>query len=182
MSDLEKKASPKFKKGLIIFIIFIILTIIELALFIPKIKESINKSGVKEIVREKEEGIATNSKESIALYYINKDGNSIEYSTIIEKQYDTLHDTFEALLQNPSKRVLEDFNISYIPPNVELLGASQENYAIYIDLSKEILESTNFNLAYKMLKSTALSFDSKAKFVLLIDGVVYDNSKMANNN
>jgi spore germination protein GerM len=177
MSDLEKKDKPKFKRGFIILIIFIILTIIELTLFIPRIKDSINKSGVREIVSEKKQDNSSNNKETITLYYINRDENSIKYSTTIEKQYDKLHDTFETLLKTPSKSVLDDFNISYIPFNVELLGATQENDAIYVDLSSQILDSKNFDLAYKMLESTAHSFNTKAKFVLLIDGAVYKNSK-----
>lgn len=177
MSELEKKGKTKFKKSFIILIIFIILTIIELTLFIPRIKKSINKSGIREIVKEQEEKYSSNSKETITLYYINVDGKPIEYSQTMQKQYDMLHDTFEALLKTPSKSVLENFNISYIPTNVELLGATQGTNAIYVDLSNQILDSTNFDLAYKMLERTALSFNTKAKFVLLIDGVVYDNSK-----
>lgn len=175
MSNLEKKDKPKAKKGFIIFIIFIILTTIELYLFIPKINESINKSGVKKIVTTNKDKIATTNSEDITLYYIDRNKKSVKYSTTIIKQYDKLHDTFEVLLQTPTKKVLEDFNISYIPSNVKLIGASQEDDAIYIDVSKEILESKNIKLAYKMLEDTALSFDSKAKFILLIAGTVYSN-------
>jgi spore germination protein GerM len=176
MSDLEKKDKPKHKTGLIIIIIFIILTIIELIIFIPKIKESIDKSGVKEIVSTKNDEISSKKNETLTLYYINIEGNPVEYTSTIEREYDLLHDTFEVLIQSPPKEVLEDFNVSYIPSGVKLLGATKSEDAIYIDVSKEILNSTNFNLAYSMLKSTALGFDSEAKFVLLVDGNVYSET------
>ncbi|MFA6865847.1 MAG: hypothetical protein WCS04_08625, partial [Sphaerochaetaceae bacterium] len=77
MSNLEKKDNDGLSKVPIILIIFIILTVIELIIFIPKVKESIDESGVKEIIEKQTNDKIANNQETLTLYYINSDGDSV---------------------------------------------------------------------------------------------------------
>jgi spore germination protein GerM len=170
MSNLEKKDNDKLSKGLIILIIFIILTVIELIIFIPRVKESIDESGVKEIIEKQTNDKIANNQETLTLYYINDDGDSVEYNFETTRTYDRLHDTFENLIADPPYEVLEDFNVSYIPVGTSLIGATQTESALYVNLTENLLSSKNIELAYQMLQSTAKAIAPKANFVLLIEG------------
>lgn len=172
---MSKKISKnKRKKFLKILIIFIILSTIELFLFLPKIKESIKQSGVIEII-SKDNGKSINrKKEKLNIFYIDLEGNPISYSIYKYPDYDKLHDTFEALIEPPNLDLLSKFYINYIPSNTKLLGTTQTDNAIYVNYSKEILQSKNYKLFYKQIEATVKSIDSKTQLVLLIEGEIFN--------
>lgn len=171
---MSKKISKnKRKKFLCILIIFIILSTIELFLFLPKIKESIKQSGVIEIISTDNVKSINNKKEKINIFYIDLEGNPISYSIYKYIDYDKLHDTFETLIEPPTLDLLSKFYVNYIPSNTKLLGVTQTNNAIYVNYSKEILQSNNYKLFYKQIESTVKEIDIKTQLVLLIEGEIF---------
>ncbi|MBK5200391.1 MAG: GerMN domain-containing protein [Spirochaetaceae bacterium] len=172
MSNLISKR--KKKNFFIILITFLILSSVELFIFIPRVNKAINESGMKEIIGQQNEKLIAKKKEQLTIFYIDIEGNPSSYLINSYSTYDKLHDTFEALKDPPSLDVLNHFYISYIPSNTKLIGATQTQNAIYINYSKEILQSKNINLCYKQIEATVKSFNNKAKLILLVNGVIYN--------
>lgn len=172
MSNLISK--NKGKKFFIILITFIILSSIELFLFIPRVNKSINESGVKEILGQQKNETIAQKKEKLTIFYIDIDENPSSYIINSYSNYDKLHDTFEALIASPPLDALNNFYINYLPSSTKLIGTTETENAIYVNYSKEILKSQNINLCYKQIEATVKSLNSKAKLVLLINGELYN--------
>lgn len=180
MSNLEEKDKKErnfFKPPIIIFFCFLILTTIELLIFLPKIKKEINKSGIIEIMQNSKEEKEKLATREVQLFYIDLNGKVENFPTIIKKKYDYLHDTFEREIKSPPPNALEKFCISYIPNDTYLIGATQKEKSLYINVSKQILNSKDFNLCYKQLEATAKAINKNATFVLLIEGEIYSKNK-----
>lgn len=78
---------------------------------------------------------------------------SIERSIEVNAR-DLLHLALEALLLGPSEEDLKKGIITYIPKDTELVGVSESNGSIFVEFSKEILDSRNPDAAYSQIEST----------------------------
>lgn len=173
MSNLNSKKNKK--NFFLILIAFFILSTIELILFIPRVNKSINQSGIKEILSQNNASSITNEKELLSIYYIDFDDNPVKYTINSYITYDKLHDTFEYLIGTPPINVLKQFYINYIPSQTKLIGVTQTENAIYVNYSKEILQSKNMNLCFKQIEATVKSLNNNAKLILLIDSEIYNS-------
>lgn len=173
MKDLNEKnlnKKSKLSKGLIILIAFIILTLLELFIYLPKIKLAIKKSNVTELINSSKKEEEKSQYRDVQLFYISPLGKLENFPTKIKISYDTLHDTFENELNYPPYEVLKDFFVTYIPESTKLIGASQTTDSIYINVSKDFLNSKDKEAAYRQLEATAKAINQKAAFILLIEG------------
>ncbi len=163
---------------LYIFIIFLILTLIELIFFYPKVSKSIKDSNVIELINnyknKQEESVLRNYN----LFFVSMNNEIDSFSYSGTKRYDYIHDCFEYQLKTPPINALEEYYVSLIPTDTKLIGVSiLERKAIYLNVSKEILDSVNFALCYDQLYFQANEIDSEAKFFLLIEGNLYNREK-----
>lgn len=160
-----------------ILAIFVILTIFELIFFLPKVKQAIRDSAAIELINEAKEKKEDLSFRDYTLFFISMDNNVISFSYRGTKRYNFLHDSFEYQLMSPPLNALKNYCVSFIPQDTKLIGVTSKGKATYLNLSKEILNSDNFPLAYKQLEAQALFINSDAKFFLLVEGKLYNENK-----
>lgn len=163
---------------LYIFIVFLLVTLIELLIFLPKIKSAIKESNVIELIDEHKNKQEESNSREYNLFFVSMDEEIDSFSYIGTKRYNLIHDSFEYQLKTPPLIALDDYYVSLIPENTKLIGVSRlARKAIYLDVSKEILNSKNFSLCYDQLYYQAKEIDSEAKFFLLIEGNLYNRDK-----
>lgn len=161
----------------IILFIFLILTVIELFFFYPKVKKALDKSNAFELIKEAKQKKEESQYREYNLFFVSMDNKIISFNYKGTKRYDLIHDSFEYQLKDPPINALENFCVTLIPKGTNLIGVTHKSKAIYINVSKEILKSKNFSLCYNQLKAQSLSIDKEAKFYLLIEGDLYNKNK-----
>ncbi len=167
------------KKRFVLYIIisFVILTIIELMIFIPKVKQAIIDSNAIELVNQAKLNNEQSNYRDYSLFFVSMDNNIISFKYTGSKRSDFIHDSFEYQLISPPLSALKKYCVSFIPENTKLIGVTSKEKATYVNVSKEILNSDNFSLCYQQLKAQALSINSEAKFFLLIENSLYNQNK-----
>ncbi len=80
------------------------------------------------------------------------------------------HDSYEALLKGPTSEALRLGMVSYIHPKTSLVGVTLSNKILFVDVSKEFLQSKDIAKATEQLTATALAFDQVKDLVILVEG------------
>lgn len=167
----------KTKITLFIIISFVILTIVELIIFAPKVKKALIDSDAKELILLAKEKDDLSTYRNYTLFFVSMDNNIISFNYNGTKRHTFLHDSFEYQLKTPPQIALENYCVTFIPENTKLIGVTSKEKATYLNVSKELLNSDNFSLCYNQLKSQALNVNSQAKFFLLVEGNLYNENK-----
>lgn len=167
----------KRKNTFIILLIFLILTLLEFIFFYPKIKIAIKESNAIELINKAKQNKKDSNMRDYTLFFISMDNSIISFDYRGTKRYSLIHDSFEYQLKSPQFSALDRYCVTFIPENTKLIGATLKNKALYINVSKEILESKNFTLCYRQLKAQAFAINKEAKFYLLVEGNLYDENK-----
>jgi hypothetical protein len=167
----------KFKNILIIIFCFIILTIIELLIFYPKVKKAVIDSNAIELINTAKQNKEDSQYRDYNLFFVSMNNNIISFKYSGKKRYNLLHDSFEYQLKTPPISALKKYCVTLIPEGTKLIGVTSEDKATYLNVSKEILNSPNFKLCYQQLKAQSLSINKEAKFFLLIEGDLYNEDK-----
>ncbi|MDC7236879.1 MAG: hypothetical protein PQJ45_03795 [Sphaerochaetaceae bacterium] len=167
------------KKKIVLYIIisFVILTIIELLIFLPKVRQAIVDSNAIELVNQAMLNSEQSNYRDYTLFFVSMDNNIISFKYTGSNRSDFVHDSFEYQLLSPPLIALKKYCVSFIPNETQLIGVTSKEKATYVNVSKEILNSDNFSLCYQQLKAQALSINSEAKFFLLIEGNLYNQDK-----
>ncbi|MGD1821408.1 MAG: hypothetical protein ACPKM0_01450 [Pleomorphochaeta sp.] len=160
-----------------ILIIFIILTIIEIIIFYPKVKNAIEESNALELRAQAKQNKDEANFRDYTLFFVSMDNKIISFDYTATKRYDKLHDSFEYQLMTPPINALEKYCVTLIPEKTQLIGVTLEDKALYLNVTKDILNSDNFALCYEQLRAQSLSINKEAKFFLLIEGDLYDKNK-----
>ncbi len=169
----EKQRTPKTTKGsrhtLALFGIWLLFTSLVLAIGFPIVLESIRQSGVLTLLKSTTE--TTSNQQQVKLWFYTSDGSISEFRQEQDKQGGSVyHDTFESLLSGPKLQALKKGAISSIDQKTTLRGITLSNKVLYIDLSKNFLESQDLKRAYEQLRRTGKGFSQVKDIVLLIEG------------
>ncbi len=167
----------KNKNFIIIFSIFLILTVLEVFFFLPKVKKALKEANAFALINEAKQNKEDSLYRDYTLFFVSMDNNIIAFNYKGSKRYDYIHDIYEYQLKSPPLNALKKYCVTLIPQETKLIGVSHKSKAIYLNVSKEILESKNFLLCYNQLKAQSLSIDKEAKFFLLIEGDLYNKNK-----
>ncbi len=134
---------------LYIFIIFLLLTLIEFIIFYPKVRKSIKESNVIELVNNYKNKQEESTFRNYNLFFVSMNNEIDSFSYSGTKRYDFIHDSFEYQLKTPPINALKEYHVSLIPNNTKLIGVSRlARKAIYLNVSKEILNSENFSHSF----------------------------------
>ncbi len=170
---------PKNKTKIILYIVllFIILTGIELIIFLPKVKKAIIDSNAIELINEAKINKENSNLRDYNLFFVSMDNNIIGFNYSGRSRTNYLHDSFEYQLKSTPEIALKKFCVTFIPEGTKLIGVTAKDKATYLNVSKELLSCNNFELCYNQLKAQALSINKEAKFFLLIEGNLYNEKK-----
>lgn len=175
MNGEEAAQGPKEGRGmhrraLIIFVVWILFTATVLAIGLPIVHQSIQKSGVLNLL-----GTATerpkSQTQSVSVWFFTADRTLRAFRQRQQRKGgSTYHDTFESLLGGPDLQALKEGAVSWIQKGSRLIGLTLSNKVLYVDLSKEFLQSPDLDGAYEQLRRTATGFPQVKDMVLLIEG------------
>lgn len=167
--------SKPILRALSIFLIFILYTAIILIVAFPNVRQAVRESGVLEMITApKTEVQRSSTLRSVRVVFSPKGTSFVPYTVEQQRLGSSLaHDTFEALLGGVPLQGLEEGAVTFISKNTKLLGLTLASNILYLDLSKEFLNSPNLKLAYRQIVETAEGLGAK-DVVLLIEGAQVD--------
>ncbi|WP_320130012.1 GerMN domain-containing protein [uncultured Sphaerochaeta sp.] len=165
--------SPKNNKNklLIGWVSWLVFSILLVAITSPSILKSIEASGVLDLKAQSSVFVSSSAFRTVDACFVSYSG---EFSLYKQKQKklggSVYHDCIESLLAGPDYNALAKGAITYIAPKTTLIGLTLSDGILFIDLSKEFLNSPDFAKAYKQLELTATDFSKVENIVLLVEG------------
>lgn len=159
-------------RPLLILLIWLIFTLVVVAVGYPKVQSALADSGVLTLLLDRERGDSNpSSQRAVRTAFTLPDGSTKLYATRTERLGGSAyHDTFEALLAGSPKEALADGATSYIEPGTKLRGVTLSNSILYVDFKGPFLASENRALAQAQVKATALAMSGIKGVVILVDG------------
>ncbi|NCC65190.1 MAG: hypothetical protein EOM15_11100 [Spirochaetia bacterium] len=172
MDTDESLEKPNIYRRLLILILWLTFTMIVVLLSYPQLQRAVDASGVLTMLQQNSTTTSSNrNTRLVQVFFITLDGKPtmfpIRQTRLGGSSY---HDTFEALLAGPDVQILQTGAVSYIHPNTRLIGLSLSNRILYLDVSKEYLQSKDKKIAYEQLKATAVRHTQIKDLVLLVEG------------
>jgi len=156
---------------IILWLLWLAMSIVSAILYTPKIKAAILDSGVIELAKEQKKKQGTSESRPVDVCFVNSKGVYILYQ---QKQRrlggDIYHDTMENLLYGPSEENIKNGATTYIDQETTLIGCSVSCNTLFVDFSKDFLNSKEIEKAYAQVVKTATDFPRIDTMTLLIEG------------
>ncbi len=172
MEDPILDEKPKNHRPVVLFLIWLLFTVAVTALGYPRVRTSIEESGVLEVLKNStaDQQTQTNLR-TVEVVFVQY---PLTYQTFSVQQPrlggSVYHDTFEALLAGPSLEVLKTGAVSYLHPDTTLRGVTLSSSILYVDVSKEYLLSPDLEAARQQIRRTGLAFPRVKDVVILVEG------------
>ncbi|WP_332447830.1 GerMN domain-containing protein [Sphaerochaeta sp.] len=165
----ESKTSAK--RPLLMVLIWVLFTLTIVAFGYPRVKQAVVESGVLSLLDQATEAKQYTNVRSVRVAFASFDG-SYPLSTVSQPRLggSVYHDTFEALLGGPTQEALKQGQMSFIAPGTKLRGLTLSNKILFVDVSKEYLQSPDMQKAYAQMKQTSLGFSNVKDLVVLVEG------------
>lgn len=159
-------------RPLLIFIIWLVFTLVVALVGYPKVKAALVDSGVLSLLSERgSEQASPTSTRLVRIAFVLPDSTTKLYSTSVERLGGSLyHDTFEALLAGAPLQALSDGAVSYIDPRTRLRGVTLSNAILYVDFDDAYRDSENRVLADAQVKATATAMSGIKGSMILVGG------------
>lgn len=167
--------APKPRRAispLFILLAWILFTLGVFALGYPRVRQAVVSSGVLQYARIGEDSpLPSTQVRTVQVSFITASGEqqlvSLQTKRLGGSQY---HDSYEALLKGPTREVLSSGLVSYINPGTSLIGVTLSNKILFVDVSKDFLDSLDIVKATEQMKTTALAFSQVKDLVILVEG------------
>ena len=167
--------APKPRRAispLFILLAWILFTLGVFALGYPRVRQAVVSSGVLQYARIGEDShLPSTQVRTVQVAFITASGEqqlvSLQTKRLGGSQY---HDSYEALLKGPTREVLSSGLVSYINPGTSLIGVTLSNKILFVDVSKDFLDSLDIVKATEQMKTTALAFSQVKDLVILVEG------------
>ncbi|MDC7228856.1 MAG: GerMN domain-containing protein [Sphaerochaetaceae bacterium] len=172
---MEMDEAPKPRRTispLFILLAWILFTLGVFALGYPRVRQAVVSSGVLQYARQGEDSpLPSTQVRPVQVAFITASGEpqlvSLQTKRLGGSQY---HDSYEALLGGPTKEVLSSGLVSNIHPKTSLIGITLSNKILFVDVSKDFLDSLDIVKATEQMKTTALAFSQVKDLVILVEG------------
>jgi hypothetical protein len=171
--DEETKGSHqgKGKKLLVAWIVWLLFSIILVAITGPSIRDAVLDSGVMDLLGHRTAIVQDPSIRTVEACFYSYDGS---YALFPQRQRTmggtVYHDCIESLLSGPGYTALAQGAVTYIAPGTSLIGLTLSNGILYIDLSKDFLSSSDLKKAIRQITVTATDFSKVKDVLLLVEG------------
>lgn len=163
---------PRKRHTLVLFLIWLLFTLAVVVLSYPRVKKSIDDSGVLAVLKGSmtEQSTQTN-KRNVEVVFVLFPETYQKYAVRQERLGGSAyHDTFEALLAGPTLEILKSGAVSYIHPDTTLRGVTLSSRILFVDFSKEYMLSSDLESARQQIRRTALNFSRVKDVVILVEG------------
>ncbi|WP_320122626.1 GerMN domain-containing protein [uncultured Sphaerochaeta sp.] len=172
---MQMDEAPKPRRAispLFILLAWILFTLGVFALGYPRVRQAVVSSGVLQYARIGEDSpLPSTQVRTVQVSFITASGEqqlvSLQTKRLGGSQY---HDSYEALLKGPTREVLSSGLVSYINPGTSLIGVTLSNKILFVDVSKDFLDSLDIVKATEQMKTTALAFSQVKDLVILVEG------------
>lgn len=173
---MEMDKTPKPRRTippLFILLAWLLFTLGVFVLGYPRVREAVVSSGVLQYARQGENSpLLSTQDRTVQVAFVTASGKqqlvSLQTERMGGSQY---HDSYEALLKGPTREVLSLGLVSYIHPKTSLIGVTLSNKILFVDVSKDFLDSLDIEKATEQMKTTALAFSQVKDLVILVEGV-----------
>ncbi len=160
---------------LLILFAWILFTLGVFALGYPRVRQAVVSSGVLQYARQGEDNTLPppGQVRTVQVAFIAASGGEKQLVSLQTKRMggSRYHDSYEALLKGPTSEALRLGMVSYIHPKTSLVGGvTLSNKILFVDVSKEFLQSKDIAKATEQLTATALAFDQVKDLVILVEG------------
>jgi spore germination protein GerM len=161
----------KGKKLLVAWIVWLLFSIILVAITGPSIRSAVLESGVMDLIKQRAPSGQDASIRIVEACFYSSDGS---YSLFSQKQRTMggtiYHDCIESLLSGPDYNALAQGAVTYIASGTSLVGLTLSNGILYIDLSKDFLASVDLKKALRQITVTSTDFSKIKDVVVLVEG------------
>nr|WP_319473181.1 GerMN domain-containing protein [uncultured Sphaerochaeta sp.] len=157
---------------LFILLAWILFTLGVFALGYPRVRQAVVSSGVLQYARQEENSPVLSSQvRTVQVAFITASGEQQLVSLQTKRRGGSrYHDSFEALLKGPTREALSSGLVSYINPGTSLIGVTLSNKILFVDVSKDFLDSLDIEKAKEQMKTTALTSNQVKDLVILVEG------------
>lgn len=132
--------------------------------------DEIKEVNFKEHFRLYKESFSKSDITSFDCYLYNINGLTICSREIEINDSDNLHLMLEALLLPLSESEISSGFISYIPQKTQLVGATYSLGSIFVELSNNLLESSDIGKAIEQIEATVNSSLNPIDITIIVDG------------
>lgn len=152
------------------FILYAIFLFALIFFFGPSIKKNLEEGRYVERMDEYTKRELMAETRTFSLCYYTPYGSKMKDVVVRERPSDDLHQMLEALVDTPSRSVVLEGLISYIPDGTRLIGATIDDGIAFIDLSEEFLSSEDIEKAMDQVKKSVNALYPELRVFLLADG------------
>ena len=172
---MEMDEAPKPRRAispLFILLAWILFTLGVFALGYPRVRQAVVSSGVLQYARQGEDSpLPSTQVRTVQVAFITASGKQQLVSLQTERRGGSrYHDSYEALLGGPTREVLSSGLVSNIHPKTSLIGVTLSNKILFVDVSKDFLDSLDIVKATEQMRTTALAFSQVKDLVILVEG------------
>lgn len=165
----ETVDKPNYKRYVVIILAWVLWTSIFLIIFTPKIKTSVQQSGVLTLLENSDTTkTASSQKRVVSISFVDQDGFKLFSQEIDKGSATKYHDAIEALLKGPTEEILKEKAVTYINKDTSLIGLTYSRGICYVDLSKEFNEQDQ--KAVEQIELTLKAFSEIESVVILKEG------------
>ncbi len=163
------------------WVIVIIISIITLLLFLPKMRNALQESQMPQLIRlHKEKSSVSDSLQKVKISYpfidLTTGALKSNYYIVDVEKTNLRHNQIEALLKGPTLEAVSDGSIAVINSNTKLIGLTLSNKIVYVNFSKEFLDYNRWDEDYsfrkQLVKQTLLSDSSIKDVVIMVEGEI----------
>ncbi len=175
MTPMEMDEAPKPRRAispLFILLAWILFTLGVFVLGYPRVRQAVVSSGVLQYARQGEDSpLPSTQVRTVQVAFITASGKQQLVSLQTERRGGSrYHDSYEALLGGPTREVLSSGLVSNIHPKTSLIGVTLSNKILFVDVSKDFLDSLDIVKATEQMRTTALAFSQVKDLVILVEG------------
>lgn len=138
---------------------------------LPRIQKAIEQSGVREMLASRSvEQVASDTRQVNVSFVDSSLANKLYRQWQKRLGGDAAHDTLENLLGGPNVANVQLGAASFIAPGTRLIGCTLSNRILFVDLSKEFLDSLDLDKAVRQVEETMCAFESIDQVSILVEG------------
>lgn len=167
------KAMPHLPKHpyLVAWLCWLVLSCLLVLGYLPKIRDAFQRSGVRELLASRSVEQMASDHRQVTVFFLDSALKEVGFQQWQKRLGgDQYHDTLENLLAGPDLASVKKGTASFIAPHTELIGCTLSSRTLFVDLSRQFLDSPDLDKAVEQMEATVLAFEAVDKVQILVEG------------
>lgn len=138
---------------------------------LPKIRDAFRRSGVRELLASRSVEQVASDHRQVTVSFLDSALREVSFRQWQKRLGgDQYHDTLENLIAGPDLASVKKGAASFISPRTELIGCTLSSRTLFVDLSRQFLDSPDLDKAEEQLEATMQAFEAVDKVQILVEG------------